>query len=500
MTRFKVAGEEDAEAAASEHSGDASSTVDAAPGSSSNAASALAVAGRSLSVGSTTRRFSDHEEHLYFWMPLLIGLTELTFDPRKAVRISALEVLFDILNEYGACYTEGFWAKVFERMLLPIFDSVQVEDIDFATFSGSTPDEETRDRWLYETCSQCLHHLIDLTVKFYPLVHHQLPKVLHKIQAFMLRTHHSLACVGVTAMERLILRSGPQMSEQMWNEVIAGILHVAEATKPDIGKLVDFPSERYFRGDVPPEGGPSDAHSPVRLQPAPSSWPCMFTFTGMLTDARRCAEQERRSAYCLTEGLGSRRLQQVHVRMQVQTLLVQSCTAIYQQSRDVMPEAALCTLVAAITEICSHTRQVRPVHCRAKSVCRNVWQPKPDDAVYCEHGAVLRPTWPVTVCRWRQTQPRGSCWCSGRQKTRWLSRWPCRSHRCYSWRLTLPRRCSSCCDCFRMMRPRTLKRDETRAALEPSFCRCAARTWSALRAPPPAPKPLAIIRTAPLFG
>jgi C-terminal region of Mon2 protein len=219
--------------------------------------------------GSSGRRFSDHEEHLYFWMPLLIGLTELTFDPRPAVRISALEVLFDILTEHGACYSERFWAKVFERMLLPIFDSVQVEDVDFATFSsGRASEEASRERWLYETCSHCLHNLINLIVKFYPLVHRQVPKVLLKIRAFMLRTHHSLACVGVTAMERLISRTGPQMSPEMWDQVASGILSVAEETKPDVRKLVEFPRERYFRGAASDEG----AHQHVTNVPTP--WLC----------------------------------------------------------------------------------------------------------------------------------------------------------------------------------------------------------------------------------
>jgi hypothetical protein len=250
VTRFKEAGEETPSVTSPVTSPYSAPSTGMPPTIHHSGLATLSTGSRS----SFSRRFSDHEEHLYFWMPLLIGLTELTFDPRKAVRISALEMLFDILNEHGSCYSEGFWDKVFARMLLPIFDSVQVEDIDFATFSASVSEEASRDRWLYETCSHCLHHLIDLVVKFYPLVQHQLPKVLLKIQAFMLRTHHSLACVGVTAMERLISRSGPQMSEDMWNEVMAGLLHVAEATKPDIRKLMQFPPERYFRGDVPEDG------------------------------------------------------------------------------------------------------------------------------------------------------------------------------------------------------------------------------------------------------
>ncbi len=31
----------------------------------------------------TRLRFTDKDEHVYFWFPLLVGLSELTFDPRK---------------------------------------------------------------------------------------------------------------------------------------------------------------------------------------------------------------------------------------------------------------------------------------------------------------------------------------------------------------------------------------------------------------------------------
>lgn len=44
-------------------------------------------------AGSTKRmRFTDRDEHMYFWFPLLAGLSELTFDPRQEIRQSALEV------------------------------------------------------------------------------------------------------------------------------------------------------------------------------------------------------------------------------------------------------------------------------------------------------------------------------------------------------------------------------------------------------------------------
>lgn len=238
VTRFKQIG-----AADSDTNGEESASLSLSPSH-----------GRRSSVGSVGRKFSDHEEHLYFWMPLLIGLTELTFDPRSAVRRSALDVLFDILTEHGACYSERFWEKVFERMLLPIFDSVQMDDVDFSTFTNreATQEEEQNDRWLYETCSVCLDHLIDLVVKFYPLVHKQLPSVLLKIKSFMLRTHHSLACVGVTAMEKVITKTGPKMDAGMWQAATEGILDVARTTTPDLHKVVTFSQSRYFRGDASP--------------------------------------------------------------------------------------------------------------------------------------------------------------------------------------------------------------------------------------------------------
>jgi hypothetical protein len=42
--------------------------------------------------GGTQLKFMDTDEHVYFWFPLLAGLSELTFDPRQEIRHSALEV------------------------------------------------------------------------------------------------------------------------------------------------------------------------------------------------------------------------------------------------------------------------------------------------------------------------------------------------------------------------------------------------------------------------
>ncbi len=45
----------------------------------------------------------------------------------RACRYSSLEVLFDILKFHGASFTPQFWARVFDSVLLPIFDHVRAE-------------------------------------------------------------------------------------------------------------------------------------------------------------------------------------------------------------------------------------------------------------------------------------------------------------------------------------------------------------------------------------
>ena len=52
-------------------------------------------------------QFSDKDEHIYFWFPLLAGLSELTFDPRTELRQSALGVRLGPPHPHR---TSSYWA------------------------------------------------------------------------------------------------------------------------------------------------------------------------------------------------------------------------------------------------------------------------------------------------------------------------------------------------------------------------------------------------------
>lgn len=42
-------------------------------------------------------------------------------------RYTSIEVLFDILKYHGSSFNSGFWMRVFDSVLLPIFDHVRAE-------------------------------------------------------------------------------------------------------------------------------------------------------------------------------------------------------------------------------------------------------------------------------------------------------------------------------------------------------------------------------------
>eukprot|EP00798_Chlamydomonas_sp_ICE-L_P022399 gene22399-29511_t len=85
----------------------------------------------SLSASATLHQYHlmDKEEAVYFWFPLLAGLSELTFDPMPEIRNRSLEVLFDILQTHGSAFDAPFWQRIFDSILLPIFDYVRAERI-----------------------------------------------------------------------------------------------------------------------------------------------------------------------------------------------------------------------------------------------------------------------------------------------------------------------------------------------------------------------------------
>ncbi|CAA2991496.1 brefeldin A-inhibited guanine nucleotide-exchange 2-like [Olea europaea subsp. europaea] len=172
-------------------------------------------------------------DHLYFWFPLLAGLSELSFDPRPEIRKSALQVLFDTLRNYGQHFSLPLWEKVFESILFRIFDDAR-RAIDPTGGHEINGDEELdQDAWLYETCTLALQLVVDLFVNFYDTVNPLLKKVLMLLVSFIKRPHQRLAGIGIAAFVRLMSNAGKLFSEDKWFEVVSSLKEAAKETLPD---------------------------------------------------------------------------------------------------------------------------------------------------------------------------------------------------------------------------------------------------------------------------
>lgn len=169
------------------------------------------------------------------------GLSELTFDPRPDIRKSALEVLFDTLRFHGHMFSPGLWEKVFDSVLFPIFDYVRRATEPAARKQEASSEKQAElemDAWLYETCTLALQLVVDLFVKFYPVVSPLLGRILSLLTGFIKRPHQSLAAIGVAAFVRLMSNAGNLLSDEKWLEVLTAFHEAAFETLPDLEDLV----------------------------------------------------------------------------------------------------------------------------------------------------------------------------------------------------------------------------------------------------------------------
>ncbi|XP_022974092.1 brefeldin A-inhibited guanine nucleotide-exchange protein 2-like [Cucurbita maxima] len=279
---------------------------------------------------------TDKDNHLYFWFPLLAGLSELSFDPRPEIRKSALQVLFDTLRKHGHLFSLPLWERVFESVLFPIFDYVRhAIDPSSASSSEQGMDSENgeldQDAWLYETCTLALQLVVDLFVKFYSTVNPLLKKVLTLLVSFIKRPHQSLAGIGIAAFVRLMSNAGDLFSEEKWQEVVFSLKEATTATLPDFTFLVD--SDSTIRGHRIELKGESNAESNGSELPYDDSESLTVQHVYTSISDAKC-------------------------RAAVQLLLIQAVMEIYNMYRSHLSTKNVLVLFDALHSVASHAHNI----------------------------------------------------------------------------------------------------------------------------------------------
>eukprot|EP00889_Picochlorum_renovo_P003417 jgi/Picre1/30447/NNA_005811.t1 len=258
-----------------------------AAAAAANAAKVIAAATPEPSSHRGNIRFTDKDEHMYFWFPLLAGLSELTFDPRSEIRI-------------------------YDSILLPMFDHVRAEVTDTTTFSDEARRAEA-DAWLYETCTTSLQYLVDVVSRYHESIPELLVRLIDLLGGFVRRNHASLAAVGVAALTQLAISCGSNASEETWNIILEAIASAVKDTAPNIEALL----EHRARNRTNSADG-ANGHS---------SW-------------------------SLGDGAGARRLSEIRCKSSVQLLLAQACGEVYASHSQSIQHSATVKLLDLLDDIC----------------------------------------------------------------------------------------------------------------------------------------------------
>ncbi|KAK6120849.1 hypothetical protein DH2020_045405 [Rehmannia glutinosa] len=181
----------------------------------------------------------DKDDHMYFWIPLLTGLSKLTSDPRAAIRKSSLEVLFNILKDHGHLFSQPFWANVFKCAIFPIFSfTFEAHMGDDCCLPNSGPLHPDGSIWDSETSVVAAECLIDLFVHFFDLVKPQLHGVLSILVRFIRSPGQGPSSAGVAALMRLTADLRGKLSEEEWRDIFLCLKEAAESSLPAFIKLL----------------------------------------------------------------------------------------------------------------------------------------------------------------------------------------------------------------------------------------------------------------------
>ena len=210
----------------------------------------------------TAYRFTDSEQHMALWLPILTGLSAVMAHPHIDVRTVALNALFGLLRQHGLNFSPELWRVVFPSVLVPIFDPMR-----FAGAVLSPLDSE----WLDTTCLNACRSLIDLVHAFFRRADFLLADLMRLLSSCILQGNESLAGIGTTSLLQFVLSASSAFTEADWRVVVASIDRVtiangdalAEALALELG--VQLPTSAGTT-TPPADADKDDAKQDARLQ------------------------------------------------------------------------------------------------------------------------------------------------------------------------------------------------------------------------------------------
>jgi brefeldin A-inhibited guanine nucleotide-exchange protein len=199
---------------------------------------------------------------LHFWIPILAGLADLSFDPQPVIQRSALAVLFDILRVHAEAFSTPAWERIFYLVLLPMLDGVRHASHDYSGHGGhldhdhdhddgyhlyphgggnsrstttTDPSPDTHPERL-EISEECLRLMVDfvsdhVTVGLLPLT----SRVAHTLLDLVGHGGDTpTATLGMAYLSRLMIQTGESLEDEQWREILHDTVRTLQGLIPEL--------------------------------------------------------------------------------------------------------------------------------------------------------------------------------------------------------------------------------------------------------------------------
>ncbi|EGG22181.1 armadillo-like helical domain-containing protein [Cavenderia fasciculata] len=175
--------------------------------------------------GSETTLFTDSEQHISLWFPLLTGLARVISHEALEPRTYALDTLFRVLALFGSTFSTKLWELIFRGVLLPIFDNV-----GYSKGQTETILEDTR--WLIQTGDSAFKSLTEMFINFIDIICFLLDDMMDLFVSCILQNNEILAKTAGTFLIQLVTSKGNKFTDAQWSNVCSQFLKIFQTNTP----------------------------------------------------------------------------------------------------------------------------------------------------------------------------------------------------------------------------------------------------------------------------
>eukprot|EP01132_Coremiostelium_polycephalum_P005033 gene5033-6263_t len=180
---------------------------------------------REEGAASNTPLFTDSEQHISLWFPLLTGLARVISHPDPDLRSYSLDTLFRVLALFGSTFSPKLWELIFRGVLLPIFDN-----IGYSKGQTETVVEDTK--WLKLTGNHAFQSLTEMFINFIDIVCFLLDDMLDLLVSCILQENELLAKTAGTFLIQLITTNGNRFSQLQWSNIVSQFYKIFQFNTP----------------------------------------------------------------------------------------------------------------------------------------------------------------------------------------------------------------------------------------------------------------------------